>query len=723
MTRNIETRTIIVIVVGLFIALNTSLIHELILQYLTHERIFSIHTFIEIINISAALAIAVQAWIAFPHTLSKQRLMLGAIFLSVGMFDIFHLLYEKGMPYYGDNSIQDEHWFWMLARLSLAVGTFVLFCQPERTINIKYRGYTYLFVGLYVALMGIIVSKYVDVLPILATEEDAPTMVKKQLQIFTMVMYCLNAVIFIYIYRKTRNVSHLALIVAFAFSLFCELVLLIPTEHNISGNVVSNFLMLGSFYFFIRGIFAGGIEEPFSKQKEAQIALQESEIQLEKISKKVNYLAYHDELTGLPNRNYLLRCLEEAINNNGSKGHLKIALISINLNRFKNVNDTLGTGMGDLFLKTIAERLLEFKNSEIILSRMVADEFMLFIPNQENIDELIRLANAIHKRIEEPMIAKGIKFHIDSSIGITLFNEMVEDTTQLIKQAQLAMHEAKKNGQSVMVYHPDMNKELMENLLLENDLRQALDRNEMVLHYQPQVNIETGEIIGVEALVRWNHHKKGMIWPSKFIPIAEETGLILPIGTWVLEHACKQLKKWHENGYTQLKLSVNLSLRQLFQEDLVETVAKVLKETKIKPEQLELEITESMTGNTERVIAILQSLKKLGVRISVDDFGTGYSSLSYLYSFPIDQLKIDRSFIMNLFEEENKVIVSTIISMGQNLGLDLIAEGVETIEQIEFLRTYQCVGVQGYLISRPLPADELEQLLSKKRIYFERYTG
>ena len=470
-------------------------------------------------------------------------------------------------------------------------------------------------------------------------------------------------------------------------------------------------------------IISAAILVAFLKEKEAQVALHESEIKLEAFIEKVNYLAYHDELTGLYNRNYLLECLEDYMKKI-ENARERFALLSINLNRFKNVNDSLGNEMGDLFLKTIAERLKDYSNDNVILARMVADEFMFFMPNKENLEELIQIANKIHKQIEEPMIAKGFKFHITSSIGISLFNENMEDTNQLIKQAQLAMHEAKKNGQSVLVYHPDMNKELLENLFLENDLRQALDRKELILHYQPQVNIETGEIIGVEALIRWNHHSKGMIPPGKFIPLAEETGLIIPIGNWVMKEACSQLRKWNEIGITDLRLSVNLSLRQIYQEDLVETVARVLQITKIKPEYLELEITESIAGNTERVISILQSLKKLGVRISVDDFGTGYSSLSYLYSFPIDQLKIDRSFITNLFiEENNKVIVSTIISMGQNLGLELIAEGVETSEQIEFLRSYKCVGVQGFLISRPLPAAEIENLLFERTTLLERYSS
>ncbi|HHY74368.1 MAG TPA: EAL domain-containing protein [Bacillus bacterium] len=721
MSRNTEIRTTIILLIGIIVAVAAAFLNP-VFDIILPEKDFLIHVILEIISISVAIAIAIQLWMVFPHTLSKHRLILGALFLTVGLFDFFHVLAYKEMPYSGGMSSQDEHWFWLISRLTLAIGSVILFSQSDSQMKKNSRTYIFLIVAIYVAVVAFVIFNSSNNLPILI-DANGQTTLKILLEFLIISTFVGTIAILFNLYRKTKNESHLVLIVAFSFTLLCELVLTLNINSSFPQSVIGHLFKISSYYFCMKGIYAAAIEEPFSKQKEAQIALQESEIKLEAFVKKINYLAYHDELTGLPNRNYLLNCLEENIKKMGSSGD-KFALVSINLNRFKNVNDTLGNEMGDLFLRTAAERLKEFKTNNVVVSRMVADEFILFIPNKENIEELIRLAYLIHKRIEEPMIAKGFKFHITSSIGITLFSENIEDTSQIIKQVQLAMHEAKKNGQSVMVYHPDMNKELFDNLLLENDLRQALNRNELILHYQPQVNIETGEIIGVEALIRWNHHKKGMISPGKFIPLAEETGLIIPIGNWVIEEACKQLKSWLDKGLTPFRLSVNLSLRQLFQEDLVETVTKALQKSKIKPEFLELEVTESMAGNTDRVITILQSLKKLGVRISVDDFGTGYSSLSYLYSFPIDQLKIDRSFIMNLFtEENNKVIVSTIISMGQNLGLELIAEGVETIEQIEFLRANRCVGVQGFLISRPLPAVELENLLSEKTILLDRCTS
>lgn len=722
MNRNTEIRATIILVLGLLVAVATIFLNP-VLDVIAPKNDFSIHVILEIISISIAIAIAIQLWMVFPHTLSKHRLIVGALFLAVGIFDFLHVLTYKGMPFSGDISSQDEHWFWLISRVTLAIGSVIIFSQRDNQMKKKCRSRIFLIVAIYVAAISFVIFKSSDTLPVLIVDELGQTTVKKLFEFIIIGAFIGTIAILFNLYRKTKNESYLVLIIAYGFTFLCELLLMLNTYNSITQSIIGHFFKISSYYFFMKGIYAATIEEPFSKQKEAQLALQESEIKLEAFVKKINYLAFHDELTGLPNRNFLMNRLEETIKKiDGTKEGF--ALISINLNRFKNVNDTLGTEMGDLFLKTAAERLGEFKTSNVALSRMVADEFMFLMPNKENIGELILLANQIHNRLEEPMIAKGFKFHITSSIGITLFNENVEDTSQIIKQVQLAMHEAKKNGQSVMVYHPEMNKELFENLLLENDLRQALKRNELILHYQPQVKIETGEIIGVEALIRWNHQKKGMISPGRFIPLAEETGLIIPIGNWVIEEACCQLKKWLDKGIAPFRLSVNLSLRQLFQEDLVDIVAKALEKSKIKPEYLELEITESMAGNSERVITILQSLKKLGVRISVDDFGTGYSSLSYLYSFPIDQLKIDRSFIMNLFiEENNKVIVSTIISMGQNLGLELIAEGVETTEQIEFLKSYKCVGVQGFLISRPLPAEELENLLTEKTTLLDRYTS
>lgn len=837
MTRKTEIQTYITLLIGLLILIGIDTFQEslTVINFKSYDFL-PVHTVLELFSIAVAIGIAIQAFMIFPHTHSRHRLVLGALFLTTGLFDTLHVLFYKGMPFFSEyGSGQVAVWFWIISRIMLSVGMLLLFYSSNKKINKNTRTYIVPIVILFVGIVSSFVLLQADHLPVLIETGNGPTVLYKRLEyLISFIFLCITILLFNR-YRQIKKESYLFLVLAFGFAIYNDISLTLHVNSYDAENLLGHIFKGVSYFFFMKGIFAVTIGEHFIIQKQVQNELQQSEKKLEtivntvpngiiitdpmgqvvfanktaeqivgmtfeelknckvtdtnlnsqsvgrlntinehnlleyiaetnrpindaiikiikddhqevtlsvnsalivndnnqivntihsltditeqiNIQEQINYLAYHDELTRLPNRNFLLKCLEEYFNQVKGTNNT-FALISINLNRFKNVNDSLGNEMGDLFLKTIAARLQEFHKDDVVLARMVADEFMFVLPNRSNIPDLIHLANSIHQRLEDPMIAKGFKFHITSSIGITLYQNDIQDVQHLIKQAHIAMHEAKKNGQSVMVYHPDMNKELYENIFLENDLRQAIDRNELILYYQPQVNIETGEIIGVEALIRWNHHEKGMISPGRFIPLAEETGLIIPIGNWVIENACMQLRDWKNKGLGPIRLSVNLSLRQLFQEDLVEIVEKSIKKYKIDPQYLEIEITESMTINIERAVSIFQSLKSLGVRISVDDFGTGYSSLSYLYSFPIDKLKIDQSFISNLFiEENNKLIVGTIISMGQNLGLELIAEGVETEEQMNFLRSYKCVGVQGFLISRPIPAVEIESLLLKKTI-------
>ncbi|MBM7649594.1 diguanylate cyclase (GGDEF)-like protein/PAS domain S-box-containing protein [Bacillus ectoiniformans] len=426
-----------------------------------------------------------------------------------------------------------------------------------------------------------------------------------------------------------------------------------------------------------------------------------------KAIERVNHLAFHDHLTGLPNRHFFYEQVEERLS-----GAQPFAIVFLNINRFKNVNDSLGTAIGDLFLKNISLRLQSFSlKYELSAARINGDEFAL-LSSITNIDELKKIAHDAAKYLNEPMVAKGFTFHITASIGISVVSNEISSVEEMMKQAAIAMKEGRKYGKTVSVYHPDMNKELYETIRMEHDLHRALEKNEFTLHFQPQADIRTGKYIGAEALIRWNHSKHGLISPAKFIPLAEETGLIVPIGKWVIQEACKQLKAWIDKGLPAIKISVNLSLRQFFQEDLADTIAASLKESGLPPHYLELEITESMTLDVERTISVLHELKALGVRIAVDDFGTGYSSLSYLHQFPIDQLKIDQSFIRNLSaQKSNQAIVETIISMGRHLGLELIAEGVETKNQLEFLQKCKCHQIQGYYVSKPLPAEELERLV------------
>lgn len=438
---------------------------------------------------------------------------------------------------------------------------------------------------------------------------------------------------------------------------------------------------------------------------------------LMKAQEKINELAFYDELTRLPNRYYLNDQIESLLKNNPKDK--SIALVLLNLNRFRTVNDSLGNDVGDAFITTIATRLKDYCDSRNLTAfRNGGDEFAFILSEVKSDRYVEEIVKGIQELMQQPLLARGFKIHLDASMGISYNSMETKDSKHFLQKATIAMHEAKKNGQPYLFYYKDADKKLYEDIVLENELRRAIDQEELELYYQPQVDLSTGKLMGVEALIRWNHPERGMISPGRFIPLAEETGLIVPIGNWVIAEACRQIKTWHDNGYACKRISVNLSMRQFFQEDLIDTVSTALARSNIEPQYLELEITESMTMDVERAISMLKRLKEIGVRIAIDDFGTGYSSFSNLHLFPVDQLKIDQSFIRNLAtNQKNEAIVGTIISLGHHLRLELMAEGVETSDQADFLSTNHCNGIQGYLISKPLPARELEKLFWNDILY------
>ena len=438
---------------------------------------------------------------------------------------------------------------------------------------------------------------------------------------------------------------------------------------------------------------------------------------------KVNYLAYYDELTGLPNRYYIKERLEEVLSDISQ--FEDVALLLINLNRFRVVNDSLGNDVGDAFIAIIAERLDHLcKTLQLTVARVGGDEFAIIQTNPGDEAMIEKFAKRILQLLQKPIQEKEFKFHIDATIGISLYTKEIENGEQFLRSATIALHEAKRLAQPYVFYHQNSNKKLYEKIILENELRKSIDANELVLYYQPQVDLRTGKLMGVEALVRWNHPERGMISPGVFIPLAEETGLIIAIGNWVIKEACRQIRLWLDHNFPFKRVSVNLSMRQFFQEDLVDVIAECLTKYQVKAQYLELEITESMTMDVDRAISMLTKLKKLGVQIAIDDFGTGYSSFSYLHLFPVDQLKIDQSFVRNLtIDQSNKAIIETIISLGHHLRLELMAEGVETSEQADFLSSNHCNGIQGYLISRPLPASEMEKLFYSEKLYDGQLTS
>jgi diguanylate cyclase (GGDEF)-like protein/PAS domain S-box-containing protein len=426
------------------------------------------------------------------------------------------------------------------------------------------------------------------------------------------------------------------------------------------------------------------------------------------MEEKYNYLAFHDELTGLPNRRYFHNELNTLINED--KDRKDLTLLLIDLDRFKIINDTFGHSYGDKLLKAVTERVKECLQPKDMLARISGDEFIILLKNITEEKQVTMIANDIVEQFKKPFIINSIQIHITASIGIAIYPNDGTGIEDYMVQVDVAMYEAKSQGKNgYTIFTPEMYKDSSEELFLENHLRKALEKNEFRLYYQAQVNIKTGDIIGVEALIRWIHPELGIIPPNKFIPLAEKTGLIISIGEWVIEEACRQNKEWLDKGLPPIKVAVNLSPQQFLKQNLVEVIKEILDKTNLEPHYLELEITESMAMDFTYAVNVLRQLRDIGVQISMDDFGTGYSSLSYLKSFSINCLKIDKSFVKDILIDENDAkIVGTIIAMAHGLGIKVIAEGVENKEQLLFLSKQECYDVQGYYFMKPIPAKEFE---------------
>lgn len=427
---------------------------------------------------------------------------------------------------------------------------------------------------------------------------------------------------------------------------------------------------------------------------------------------QLHFMAFHDALTGLPNRRLYRNKLDQALAN--AQDQHKVVVMYLDLDRFKYVNDSLGHMMGDRLLQIVANRLKGCLGEGDIISRQGGDEFTILLNNLTSEEHIYRIANKILDTIVQPIKLDHHEFILTTSVGVSIYPDHGQDSHTLIKQADQAMYLAKENGKNnFKLYEPDMTNILSRKLILEQSLHKALKKEELSLHYQPIVDLSTGSMVGLEALARWHQAELGYISPSEFIPIAEECGLIVPIGEWILRRACLQNKLWQEKGYRSIYVSVNISARQFENVHFVPMVESILSETGLEPHHLKLEITESTAmSSAEDMIKKLEELQELGVDLSIDDFGTGYSSLSYLKKFQIGMLKIDQSFIKDINMDPNQeAIINAIVAMAQNLRIHVVAEGVELLQQVEFLKNIGCFHMQGYFFSKPLATEDIERLL------------
>ncbi|WFU42436.1 EAL domain-containing protein [Bradyrhizobium sp. CB82] len=435
-----------------------------------------------------------------------------------------------------------------------------------------------------------------------------------------------------------------------------------------------------------------------------------------KADERIEYLASHDSLTKLPNRETFNGLLRAAIDTAQRHEH-RFALLFIDLDRFKVINDSLGHEAGDLLLFEVAGRLRSALRTSDVIARLGGDEFVVILDQCGKIDDVQRIATGLLTTLAQPMELAGHECHTTASIGIAMYPANGADAQTLTKNADMAMYLAKEDGKNgYRFFSNEVKTQSIERLSLESALRRALEREQFTLNYQPKVDMGTGQITGVEALLRWTHPELGSISPAQFIPLAEETGLIVPIGRWVLKEACAQAMAWQRSGLLPLSMAVNLSPRQFADEHLLQDVDEALAASGMSPVLLQLEVTESMMmRNVGRALKVLDAIQSRGIRLAIDDFGTGYSSMSLMKHFPIDTIKIDRSFVRDLpHDSEDQAIAQAIISMGKTLGMTVVAEGVENAEQVAFLRTHGCDEMQGYLIAKPLPARQMAELLRPK---------
>ncbi len=638
---------------------------------------------IQVLIIVFTMAIAIQSYLVFSHLLSNQTLYIGNMFFIIALLELASLFFSQSSEW----SFLDEP-LHILMRLYLSIGFLLIILYPKKRLTMNHRILTYgssvLFVLGTVFLAYILPKHWFDY-------------IDNMVHLFAIILQIITIVI-VSKYVKKLPKRSMWLISAAISLIVSDVFFIVSQDQNAIWDFSALIYQFLAFYFFLKAIYYTSVEKPFQQLLKIKKDLEQSQQEL-------RFQAYHDDITLLPNEHLLLKTLKENLHDNKAQK----AIIAIEIDRFAAIRSSIGISNSNKMMKLVAERIQAIVPPHYFATKLREEQFVIYINHVKTIEELLQFCLNLKSAMTDPLQVQLFSLNGNLNIGIALYEDKGTGE-ELLMHAQLAMQEARQIPQRFLFYKPYMSKGIADRILLEQDLHNALANNEFYLDYQPQVNLKTGTIESVEALVRWRHPTRGFVPPDVFIPIAEECGLIIPLGKWILETACTQAKTWEKQGLPPMKVAVNLSLGQLFQQDLVEMVLEILQRTKLDPKFLQLEITESMTMNIDQMTQLLHELKALGIQIAVDDFGTGYSSLSYLKEFPIDCLKIDRTFVRNVPHNPNdEALVSMIISMAKHLRLKVVAEGIEEVEQLSFLIDGGCDYIQGYLFSKPISPQQITE--------------
>lgn len=653
----------------------------------------ALHSIMEIFAIVVAALIFFTGFGAHETRRSLRSLVLGYAFLAVALFDMIHFLSYFGMPdLLSANSPHKAILFWLLARAAAGVGLLAYILIPERpAVSNAVRRTWAIVVAVTTTAMSYFLLLHPDWAPRMFEPEQGLTPFKIALEWGMFGLYFGTAGL---LYRRRNSVTNCdihSLLLALLLMAMGELFFILYVQVTNTANLLGHVYKVLAYYFLYRAIFSEAVQQPFRQMQK---------------------MLTHDDLTGLPNRNAFHERLNQALAR-CRYDHASCAVILLDLDQFKNVNDTLGHELGDLLLVSVAERLRAQMPPSAFVARFSSDEFVILLDGA-GVEHAKAVAEALLQAMNASFDLGVDRLEIGASVGLVTFPTDGDSASELMRHADLALHRAKASGRNcITVFSSDLSEEMQRRVLIEARMKHALERGEFSLVYQPKVDMATGRIVGWEALLRWNSPELGSVSPVEFIPVAEQSGLILRIGDWVLREACRQVQAWHASGLPPTKVAVNLSTRQFRQRDLVQGIQSALQETGLSAQHLELEITESaIMDNLATAADALAELSLIGITISIDDFGTGHSSLSYLKTFSIHCIKIDRSFVRDIPRDAQDVaIVRTVLALAESLGLVVVAEGVETEEQLAYLRDNRCHQLQGYLFSRPLAPEACVELM------------